>query len=165
MRSLHKSNSPQRKSQRESAAVPTSISSNVYKGVIDFDGEIVERERSGDKSGESSSAPPRPLPKPREIRPISAPIRKAEKRRIIRRSLVSFQVGGSQEIRNIVIVCSVMYLLSESGLENRSITEIVLSLGNSSYPQNSPFLSTFSTSANPRRFVSIMTEQAISPTP
>ena len=74
-------------------------------------------------------------------------------------------IGGSQEIRNIVIVCSVMYLPVESGIETRSITEIVLSLGNSSYSQNSPFLSTFSTRASPRRFVSIMTEQAISPTP
>ena len=73
--------------------------------------------------------------------------------------------GGSQEIRNIVIVCSVMYLPVESGLENRNITEIVLSLGNSSYAQNSPFLSTFSTRASPRRFVSTMAGQAISPTP
>lgn len=73
--------------------------------------------------------------------------------------------GGSQAIRNIVILCSVMYLPMESGLENRNVTEIVLSLGNLSYSQNSPFLSTFSTRASPRRFVSIMTEQAISPTP
>ena len=64
-----------------------------------------------------------------------------------------------------MIVCSVMYLRVESGIENRNITEIVLSLGNSSYSQNSPFLSTFSTRASPRRFVSIMAEQAISPTP
>ena len=73
--------------------------------------------------------------------------------------------GGRSTIRNIVIVCSVMYLRVESGIENRNITEIVLSLGNLSYSQNSPFLSTFSTRASPRRFVSIMTEQAISPTP
>ena len=73
--------------------------------------------------------------------------------------------GGSREIRNIVIVCSVMYLPMESGIENQNITEIVLSLGNSSYSQNSPFLSTFSTPASPRRFVSIMAEQAICPTP
>ena len=62
-------------------------------------------------------------------------------------------------------VCSVMYLPVENGLENRNITENRHSLGNSSYSQNSPFLSTFSTPASPRSFVSIMTEQAISPTP
>ena len=73
--------------------------------------------------------------------------------------------GGSCEIRNIVIVCSVMYLPVESGIENRNITERCNSLGNSSYSQNSPFLSTFSTRASPRRFVSVMTKQAISPTP
>ena len=76
-----------------------------------------------------------------------------------RLSLPSKIRGGSSEIRNIVIVCSAMYLPVESGLENRNITEIVLSLGNSSYSQNSPFLSTFSTPASPRRFVSIMTDQ------
>ena len=73
--------------------------------------------------------------------------------------------GGSKAIRNIVIVCSVMYLRVESGIENRNITESNLLLDNLSYSQNSPFLSTFSTRASPRRFVSIITEQAISPTP
>ena len=80
-------------------------------------------------------------------------------------SLTVDHCGGSREIRNIVIVCSVMYLPVESGIENRNITENRHSLGNSSYSQNSPFLSTFSTRASPRRFVSIMTEQAICRTP
>ena len=69
-----------------------------------------------------------------------------------RLSLPSKICGGSQEIQNIVIVCSVMYLPVESGLENRNITEIVHSLGNSSYSQNSPFLSTFSTRARNHTF-------------
>ena len=134
----------------------------------DFSGERLDyRSRRG------NYVPVRNLSRTNSRRPFS---RKCVPPNRIKGSLFSLQseqrigesaaiCGGGRGIRNIVNVCSVMYLRVESGIENRNITERHPLLGNSSYSQNSPFLSTFSTPANPRRFVTIMIEQAISPTP
>ena len=55
--SVNNANSPQGKIARARPKPPTLFPPNVYRGFIDFEKEILERERFGDECRESGIAP------------------------------------------------------------------------------------------------------------